>query len=244
MRRALAVLMAVALIGCSHSHPTQTGGQSGAARVATAAGASAPETPVANAGAALPESAPVIVAFGDSLTAGYGTDPGQSYPDYLQRDLFRNGYAYRVVNKGVSGNTSKDGLARLPDVIALRPAMVIVAFGGNDGLRGLPAAQLRANLDAILATLKQTHTKIVLAGIEMPPNYGEAYTKEFATVYPALAKKYGVPLAPFLLAGAYGKAGSMQADGLHATAKGNEEIAQQLLPIVERVLGAKQARKP
>ena len=175
---------------------------------------------------------PVIVAFGDSLTAGYGAESGHSYPDYLQADLDARGYHYRVVNKGVSGNTSKDGVDRLKDVLALKPDLVIVEFGGNDGLRGLPIANTRQNLDAIVSALLGAHVKVVLGGITLPPNYGPEYIQQFNDTYSLIARKYRVPLLPFLLKDVYGVSGSMQQDGIHATAKGNQQVALNLLPLL------------
>ncbi len=178
------------------------------------------------------DTRPVIVAFGDSLTAGYGAAPGESYPDYLQRDLDQAGYHYRVANLGISGNTTKDGVDRLKDVLALKPKVVIVAFGGNDGLRGLPIDATRKNLDQIVSTLTTSGTKVVLGGITLPPNYGPDYIREFNETYALLAKKFHAPLLPFLLIKVYGTPGSMQADGIHATAQGNQQVAQNLLPLV------------
>jgi acyl-CoA thioesterase-1 len=179
---------------------------------------------------------PVIVAFGDSLTAGYGTDAGNSYPDFLERDLNAKGLHYRVVNAGISGNTTKDGVERLDEVLALKPAVVIVAFGGNDGLRGLPIDSTRKNLDHIISTLERAGTKVVLGGITLPPNYGADYIRQFNETYALLATQYHVPLLPFLLQGVYGTAGSMQADGLHATAQGNQQVARNLLPLITPLL--------
>ncbi|HEU4637156.1 MAG TPA: arylesterase, partial [Edaphobacter sp.] len=144
---------------------------------------------------------PRIVCFGDSLTAGYGTDPGQAYPDDLQALLDQEGYEYRVVNAGISGNTSKDGVARVDQIVAMKPEIVVVEFGGNDGLRGLRIADTRANLDKIISTLKQSGTKVVLAGITLPPDYGPDYIRQFDETYNLLAKKYKVPMIPFLLKG-------------------------------------------
>jgi acyl-CoA thioesterase I len=175
---------------------------------------------------------PVVIAFGDSLTAGYGADTGDSYPDYLQKDLDAQGYHYQVINQGVSGNTTKDGVDRLPDVLALKPALVIVAFGGNDGLRGLPITSTRANLDQIVSTLQKSGAKVVLGGITLPPNYGADYILQFNKSYVLLAEKYHVPMLPFLLKDVYGVPGSMQADGIHATAQGNEQVAKNLLPLI------------
>jgi acyl-CoA thioesterase I len=179
---------------------------------------------------------PVIVAFGDSLTAGLGTAPGESYPDYLQHDLDQAGYQYRVANLGVSGNTTKDGVDRLKDVLALKPKVVIVAFGGNDGLRGLPIDATRQNLDQIVSTLTASGAKVVLGGITLPPNYGPDYIKQFNETYALLVKKFHAPLLPFLLIKVYGTPGSMQADGIHATAQGNQQVARNLLPLVTPLL--------
>jgi acyl-CoA thioesterase-1 len=183
-------------------------------------------------------SSPVIVCFGDSLTAGHGVTAGQTYPDYLQRDLDSRGYTYRVVNKGIDGNTTKDGVERLKDVLALHPQIVVVEFGGNDGLRGLPIAVTRQNLDQIVSTLLKTGTKVVLAGITLPPNYGPDYIQQFNETYTMLAHKYKVPLIPFLLKNVYGTPGSMQEDGIHATDKGNQQVAlnvlEALMPLLHK----------
>ena len=181
-------------------------------------------------------SLPLIVCFGDSLTAGFGADEGASYPDFLQRSLDRDGYHYRVVNEGISGNTTKDGVDRLPGILAMKPAVVIVEFGGNDGLRGLKVQSTRDNLNSMLDALKRAHIKVVLAGISLPPDYGPDYIASFNAMYPTLAKKYQVPVLPFLLKDVYGVPGMMQADRTHATNKGNEIVASNVLPLVEPLL--------
>jgi acyl-CoA thioesterase-1 len=178
------------------------------------------------------DSRPVLVCFGDSLTAGLGTGPGQSYPDYLQGDLDKLHYRYRVVNEGISGNTTKDGVERLPEILALDPAVAVVEFGGNDGLRGLRIEDTRANLDQMVRTLKGAGIKVALAGITLPPDYGPDYIKQFDDTYTALAKKYRVPMLPFLLKDVYGVPGMMQRDQTHATAKGNVVVAQNVVPLV------------
>lgn len=190
----------------------------------------------AEAPVAVADNRPVIVCFGDSLTAGYGTDLGQSYPDYLQTDLNAEGYKYRVVNEGISGNTTKDGVERLDRVLALKPAVVVVEFGGNDGLRGLRIEDSRTNLDKIVGTLKASGTKVVLAGITLPPDYGPDYIKQFTDTYSMLAAKYHVPLLPFLLKGVYGVDGMMQADRIHATSAGNQVVAKSVLSMVTPLL--------
>jgi acyl-CoA thioesterase I len=179
---------------------------------------------------------PLVVCFGDSLTAGYGTEAGQTYPDYLQADLDSRGYKYRVVNAGISGNTTKDGLERVNSIVAMKPAVVVVEFGGNDGLRGLRIEDTRTNLDKILETLKSSGTKIVLAGITLPPDYGPDYIKQFNATYALLAQKYRVPMLPFLLKGVFGIEGMMQSDRTHATASGNKIVAHNVLPFVTPLL--------
>jgi acyl-CoA thioesterase-1 len=179
---------------------------------------------------------PLIVCFGDSLTAGYGADAGKSYPDYLQAALDAKGYRYRVVNEGISGNTTKDGVERVDTIVAMKPAIVVVEFGGNDGLRGLPIADSRANLDKILATLKATGAKVVLAGITLPPDYGPDYIKQFDDTYTLLAQKYKIPMLPFLLKGVFGVDGMMQRDQIHATAEGNKIVANNILPLISPLL--------
>lgn len=189
-------------------------------------------TPAGDTTVAAPDGRPVIVAFGDSLTAGFGADVGDSYPDYLEKDLNAMGYRYQVVNQGISGNTTKDGVDRLQDALHLKPVVVIVAFGGNDGLRGLPIASTRENLDRIVSTLLDGGAKVVLGGITLPPNYGPDYIRQFNQTYALLAAKYRVPMLPFLLKNVYGVPGGMQADGIHATDQGNAQVAKNLLPLI------------
>lgn len=181
-------------------------------------------------------SQPVIVCFGDSLTAGYGAEPGHSYPDYLQQILDAHGYHYRVVNKGVSGNTTKDGVARLKDVLAVHPQIAVVEFGGNDGLRGLPITATRANLDEIISTLQKAGIKVVLAGITLPPEYGPDYIQQINQTFTLAAAKYHVPLLPFLLVHVYNVPGAMQEDGIHPTAKGSALAAKDVFELLRPLL--------
>jgi acyl-CoA thioesterase-1 len=178
----------------------------------------------------------VIVAFGDSLTAGFGADPGKSYPDFLQQALDGRGLRYRVANAGISGETTTDALERLQTVSALKPAVVIVEFGGNDGLRGLPLSTTRANLGQIIAGLKESGAAVLLAGMTLPPNYGPEYVTAFEHIYRDLAAKDRVALIPFLLEGVAGT-NRMQRDGLHPTADGNrlvaETVLRYLLPLLQ-----------
>ena len=235
---------ALAVCGCQGSRDAtpaprpETAASTNSAPAASASGTArdsdADPTPQVPAAAVVQrnDAGPLLVCFGDSLTAGLGTGPGQSYPDYLQSDLDELHYKYRVVNKGVSGDTTKDGVERLPEVLALHPAVVVVEFGGNDGLRGLPNEETRANLDTIIATLEKSGAKVALAGITLPPDYGPDYIQQFDETYTVLAKKYRVPMLPFLLKDVYGVPGMMQRDETHATAKGNQVVARNVIPIV------------
>jgi acyl-CoA thioesterase I len=234
MRRtaSLAILAAliITLSGCRTDNTAKPAEQPAETSPTPAAEAPAqvPQAPAATTN----DKRPLIVCFGDSLTAGYGADIGKSYPDYLQADLDAKGYHYRVVNQGISGNTTKDGVERVDSIVAMKPAVVVVEFGGNDGLRGLRIEDSRANLDKIVATLKTSGTKVVLAGITLPPDYGPDYIKQFNETYALLAKKYNVPLLPFLLKGVFGVDGMMQRDNTHATAEGNKVVANNILPLV------------
>jgi len=183
-----------------------------------------------------PDTRPLLVCFGDSLTAGYGTESGESYPDDLQRLLDAQGYAYRVVNSGVSGETTKDGVERVTRVAAKHPQIVVLEFGGNDGLRGLPLDQTKANLAAMIEQLQKSGAEVALAGITLPPDYGPEYIAKLDAIYPALAKKYHLRLLPFLLQGVYGVPGDMQDDATHATAKGNKQVAVNVEKLVQPML--------
>ena len=183
-----------------------------------------------------PDSRPVIAAFGDSLTAGYGVETGNSYPDFLQKSIDRSGYRYHVVNAGISGDTTSGGLARAASVSGLKPVVVILELGGNDGLRGIPLSATRANLEQIIVDLRKSGARIVLAGITLPPNYGPDYIQSFENIYKDLSARYKLPLIPFLLQGAVGVPGMMQADGIHATVKGNEVVAALVMRTLKPLL--------
>lgn len=179
---------------------------------------------------------PVIVCFGDSITAGYGIDPGHSWPDDLQERLDAHGYHYRVLNFGVSGATTKDGVSQLPQVLAAHPQIVVVEFGGNDGLRGLPITSTRANLDQIIQTLQGAGIKVALVGIVMPPDYGPDYADAFKETFVLAAKKFNVPLFPFVLLHVYRIPGAMQEDGIHPTAKGADIVADDMYDFLKSML--------
>ena len=173
---------------------------------------------------------PVIVALGDSITAGLGVAADEAYPALLEARLRRDGYAYRVVNAGVSGDTTAGGLRRVDWVLRAQPEFVILALGANDGLRGQPPQTTRANLEAIVARLTAAGARVLLAGMRMPPNYGETFTRQFEAVFPAVARRANVALVPFLLDGVAADPTLNQADGLHPNAAGHRVIADRLWP--------------
>ena len=177
-----------------------------------------------------------IAVLGDSLSAGFGVAPDEAYPAVLQERLRREGYDYRVVNAGVSGDTTAGGLRRVDWVLRSRPSVVIVALGANDGLRGLSVAAMRANLAEIVERLRAAGAKVLLAGMRVPPNYGEGYGREFAAAFPAVARKTGAALMPFLLDGVAGDARLNQPDGIHPTAKGQAIIAERVWPYLKPLL--------
>jgi acyl-CoA thioesterase-1 len=156
----------------------------------------------------------------------------------LQRELDRRGFHYRVVNLGASGDTTQDGLERLPLVLAEKPRIVVVEFGANDGLRGQPVSNSRNNLARVIEALQQNGAQVVLAGITLPPNYGPDYIRKFDAMFTVLAARYKAPLIPFLLAGVAGHSDLMQSDGLHPNARGTRLVVgnvwQRLEPLLRR----------
>jgi acyl-CoA thioesterase-1 len=180
----------------------------------------------------------VIVALGDSLTAGLGVAPDEAYPALLEARLRRLGYDYRVVNAGVSGDTSAGGLRRIDGVLKLAPEIVIVALGANDGLRGLSTAALRDNLTAIVRRAQSAHAKVLLVGIRVPPNYGADYSRAFADVFRDVARATNVPLLPFLLEGVAGEPRLNVADGIHPNAEGQRRIAEHVWRALQPLLAA------
>jgi acyl-CoA thioesterase-1 len=178
----------------------------------------------------------VIVCFGDSITAGYGVDPGKTYPDDLEAGLDNRGYRVHVVNAGISGNTTKDGVDRLQDVLALHPAIVIVEFGGNDGLRGIPLADTRRNLSTIVSTLLHAGAKVLIAGITLPPNYGPDYVKQFNQIFTEVAAENRVSVIPNIYLHVYAVPNAIQDDGIHPTAKGAQLVADEFVPLLKPLL--------
>lgn len=182
------------------------------------------------------DTRPVIAAFGDSLSAGFGVEPGKSYPDDLQRLLDAAGYRYHVVNLGVSGDTTTDGVERLPNALAVHPAIVILEFGGNDGLRGLPVTAAKENLAQMIEALRKAHAQILLAGMTLPRNYGPEYIHSFEEMYADLATQYKLPHIPFLLEGVGGHPDLTQPDGIHPTAEGAQIVARTVMTYLAPLL--------
>ena len=178
-----------------------------------------------------------VLALGDSLTAGYGLSPAAAYPARLEAALRDAGFAVRIINAGVSGDTSAGGLARLDWALAEGPDAAIVALGANDGLRGLDPAATFANLYAIVARLKAAGVRVLLAGMKAPPNLGREYGAEFGAVYARLAAKHDVALYPFLLDGVAAEPALNQDDGIHPNARGVEVVVARILPFVKALLG-------
>lgn len=189
--------------------------------------------------AAKPESAPVILVFGDSLSAGYGIDYSRGWVSLLAQRLERENFPHRVVNASISGETTQGGVSRLPAALDKhQPAIVILELGANDGLRGLPLFMLRANLAKLIGLAKQRGARVLLVGMRLPPNYGPRYTEDFADSYKALAKKEQVALVPFLLEGVADQRQLMQADNLHPTAEAQPQLLDnvwpQLVPLLKK----------
>jgi acyl-CoA thioesterase I len=178
-----------------------------------------------------------IVAVGDSLTAGLGVDEIAAYPALLQRKLMNAGYHVNVVNAGVSGETSSGTLSRIQWVISvLKPNIIILETGANDGLRGIDPEILRLNLDRIVSIIKANNIKVLLCGMKMLPNLGPEYVEAFSRIYPEIARKYAIPLIPFFLEGVAGDPRFNQPDGLHPTAKGYRRIVDHIYPFVLEVM--------
>ncbi|HZI76597.1 MAG TPA: arylesterase [Gemmatimonadales bacterium] len=181
---------------------------------------------------------PAVLFLGTSLTAGYGIDPQQAYPALIQQKIDAAGLDYRVINAGLSGETSAGALRRADWLFQQPISVLVLETGANDGLRGLPPDSLRANIQAILDRAQRLHPRprIVLVGMRVPPNYGRAYSQQFESVYPQLAKANGAVLVPFLLEGVGGVRALNQADGVHPTAEGQRKMAETVWRVLEPVL--------
>ncbi len=181
--------------------------------------------------------APVVLVYGDSLSAGYGLAQGTGWVDLLKQRLALRKPAYRVVNASISGETTQGGLYRIQQTLdAHRPAIVIVELGGNDGLRGLPIEATRANLEGIVEACRRHRAKVLLVGMRLPPNYGTAYTEKFHDAYTGLARRDRLPLVPFMLQGIADKRGLFQADGIHPNAAAQVVVLANIWRYLEPML--------
>jgi acyl-CoA thioesterase-1 len=177
-----------------------------------------------------------IVALGDSLTSGHRLDKAEAYPALLEAELRAAGLTGTVINHGVNGDTTAGGARRLEDALAEQPTILIVALGANDGLRGVPVAQVRANLERILEGAQAQGIRVLLVGMDALPLYGWQYTIDFHNLFPALAAKYKVPLVPFMLNGVFGNPDLMSPDGIHPNAAGARVIARNIWPYLQAMV--------
>jgi len=184
----------------------------------------------------------IILFFGNSLTAGMGLDPGEAFPANVQIKLDSLGYDYKVVNAGLSGETTASGRNRLSWVLGQDVAVFVLELGANDGLRGIPLDETRRNLQAMIDLVREKNpdTAIILAGMQIPPNMGPEYTSEFRKIFPELAEENHTSLIPFLLKDVGGVPELNQADGIHPTPRGHHIIADNIWPIIEKVLKARE----
>ena len=179
---------------------------------------------------------PKIVAFGDSITAGFGLAPDAAFPARLEAKLRDQGVTANIINAGVSGDTTAGGVARLGWTLADKPDVVILELGANDALRGIDPATVRANLETMIAKIQASGAKLLLLGMRAPPNWGEDYQRAFDRIYPELAAAHHVPLDPFFLEGVAMNSGMNQADGLHPNEKGVAVIVDHIAPMVAKLL--------
>ena len=180
----------------------------------------------------------MVLALGDSLTAGFGVNDEDSYPSQLQLKITSAGYPYKVVNAGVSGDTTAGGVRRIQWLMKHNPSIVILALGANDGLRGLSVDEMRKNLETMIQICRKNNAKILMAGMKTLPNYGKDYMQDFETVFHELAKQYDLNFLPFLLEGVAGERVHTQPDGLHPVASGYRIITdlvwEQLEPMLKK----------
>jgi acyl-CoA thioesterase I len=199
-------------------------------------GTTTESVPAAGTPAAAPANKPRIVFLGDSLTAGLGLAKEQSVPALIQQRLDDEHYQYEVVNAGVSGDTSAGGLSRLDWSLDGDVRLLVVELGANDGLRGLPPSAMKRNLSEIITRAKSRGITVLLTGMEAPPNYGAAYTKEFRQVFPDLAREHDVALVPFYLNGVAGVPGLNQRDGIHPNPEGARIVERTIWKSLEPLL--------
>lgn len=228
----LAVVAAMMVSGCSKSEPEPP-----------------PPAPEPYVKEPLPDPAEppggelVVVFLGDSLTAGYGVDEDEAFPMLVENQLREDGYSVRVINGGVSGDTTAGGLRRLSWLLRQEPDVLMVALGGNDGLRGLDLDDSESNLRLILEQAQAADVSVLLAGMLMPPNYGADYTDRFAAIYPRLAEDYSVAMIPFLLEGVAGDPELNQPDGIHPTAEGQKKVAEVVLAGLKPLLDSEKVEQ-
>lgn len=186
--------------------------------------------------------APTILVLGDSISAAYGINTDQGWVALLQKQLQENAYKYRVINASVSGDTTRTGLNRLPAALLQhKPEILVAALGGNDGLRGLPFSEIESSLSQIIELGRKNHAQVILVGVRLPPNYGEAYTRQFAELYLRLGKKYKIRVVPRLLDKVADQRELLQPDGIHPTAEGQAQIMHNVWVELEPLLlGAKE----
>ena len=201
-------------------------------------GANATESEEAVPAKSKAEAGNVILFFGNSLTAGMGLDPEDAFPAFVQEKLDSLGYSYTVVNAGLSGETTASGVNRLQWVLDQEVAVFVLELGANDGLRGIPLEETRANLQAMIDAVRQENpdTSIVLAGMQIPPNMGLEYTSGFRNIFPELADKNNTALIPFLLKDVGGVPELNQPDGIHPTREGHQIIADNIFPVIMETL--------
>ena len=228
-RRVVACIAGLCCVLVSACAPAATDGEDHAVSAAPAF--------LADRAARRPPDEPLIVAFGDSLTAGLGVLSEEAYPARLQAHLDRAGYRLRVVNAGVSGETTAGGLRRLEWALDGDVRILILALGGNDGLRGLPIDQMRDNLAQMIGVARARGIRVLLAGMESPPNFGTAYTDAFRRVFEQLAAEHDVDFLPFLLEGVAGVPALNQEDGIHPNARGAARVAAHVWSALEPMLG-------
>ena len=194
--------------------------------------------------AASPAADATLLVVGDSLSAGYGLETGAGWVDLLRQRLQQRKARWQVVNASISGDTTAGGLARLPALLARdRPGVVVIELGGNDALRGLSLADTRANLERMVALCKRDHARVLLVGMQIPPNYGPAYTARFAAIFPEVAKAQKVALVPFLLDGVVAHPDWFQSDNIHPTARAQPVMLDTIWPRLAPLLGLRVSRE-
>ena len=222
VRRRLFLILFVALVGCSKPEPQPVVRET---------------APVRAQEPSVPDTRKVLVVLGDSISAGYGLDAGLSFPAVMQRTLDKEKLPWRVVNQGISGDTTAGGAARIDGALALKPSVVLLELGGNDGLRGLPLTSTRENLEKMIVSFQGSGAQVVLAGMTLPPNWGPDYIGGFEKIFKDLAVKHKAKLIPFLLSDMITQdLRYFQNDGIHPTAAGAEIVAETALKAIRPIL--------